>query len=268
MGSKDSVWSTEKRRDVIKYASIDHTAYLIVGIENQSDIHYAMPVRNMLYDALQYAQQMQEKEKTLQNTTIKKAGTEYISGIHADDSLIPVVTMVLYFGSKPWDGPRSLHEMLKHVSPEILKYVADYKIQLIAPQELNDAELAKFHSSLQSVLKFIKYQKDKEKMNAMMHSNEYATLDKAAIRVINAFTHLKLKPRYINEEESTMCQAWDEHYEDGRNEGIATGRNEERKEMAIALLKEKVFTISKIAELTKLSIEEINQLQNDYLQNA
>ena len=65
-----------------------------------------------------------------------------------------------------------------------------------------------------------------------------------------------------------MCQAWDEHYEDGRNEGIATGRNEERKEMAIALLKEKVFTISKIAELTKLSIEEINQLQNDHLQNA
>jgi predicted HTH domain antitoxin len=44
--------------------------------------------------------------------------------------------------------------------------------------------------------------------------------------------------------------------------------NKQAKEMAIALLKEKVFTISKIAELTKLSIEEINQLQNDQLQNA
>ena len=262
--SGDSVWSTEKRRDVIKYASIDNTAYLIIGIENQSDIHYAMPVRNMLYDALQYTQQMQEKEKTMQNTNTVKTGTEYISGIHADDSLIPVVTIVLYFGSKSWDGPRSLHDMMKNVSPEILQYVADYRIQLIAPQELSDAELTKFHSSLQSVLKFIKYQKNKEKMNVMMHSNEYAKLDKAAIRVINAFTHLKLKPRYINEEGSTMCQAWDEHYEDGRNEG----RTEERKEMAIALLKEKVFTISKIAELTKLSIEEINALQHEHLQNA
>jgi len=101
-----------------------------------------------------------------------------------------------------------------------------------------------------------------------MHSNEYATLDKTAIRVINAFTHLKLKPRYITEEEATMCQAWDEHYEDGRIEGIAKGRNEKAKEMAIALLKEKIFTISKIAELTKLSIEEINALQAEYLQNA
>ena len=61
-----------------------------------------------------------------------------------------------------------------------------------------------------------------------------------------------------------MCQAIDEIREDSRNEG----RAEERKEMAIALLKEKVFTISKIAELTKLSIEEINALQQEHLQNA
>ena len=40
------------------------------------------------------------------------------------------------------------------------------------------------------------------------------------------------------------------------------------REMAIALLKEKVFTISKIAELTKLSIEEVNALQQEHLQNA
>ena len=40
------------------------------------------------------------------------------------------------------------------------------------------------------------------------------------------------------------------------------------KEMAIALLKEKVFTIGKIAELTKLSIEEINALQQEHLQNV
>ena len=86
--SGDSVWSTEKRRDVIKYASIDNTAYLIIGIENQSDIHYAMPVRNMLYDALQYTQQMQEKEKTMQNTNTIKTGTEYISKTQQTNSLL------------------------------------------------------------------------------------------------------------------------------------------------------------------------------------
>ena len=261
----NSVWSTEKQRDVLKYAEADNTAYLIVGIESQSNIHYAMPVRNMLYDAIQYAHQMQEKEKSLQNTTNKKNNTEHASTLHNHDSLIPVVTIVLYLGSKPWNGPRSLHEMLKGVSPEILQYVADYKIQLIAPQELTDEELSMFHSNLQQVLKFIKYQKDKVKMNILMHSDEYAALDKAAIRVINAFTHLKLKPHYIDKEESNMCQAWDEHYEDGRNEGITIGldkgRDERSKEMALALLKKDILPLAEIAELTKLPLTEIEALQ-------
>ena len=33
-------------------------AYLLLGIESQSLAHYAMPVRNLLYDGLQYARQV------------------------------------------------------------------------------------------------------------------------------------------------------------------------------------------------------------------
>ena len=50
-----------------------------------------------------------------------------------------------------------------------------------------------------------------------------------------------------------MCQAIDEIREDSRNE--------ERKEMAIALLKKKIMPLSEIAELTKLPLEEIEALQ-------
>ena len=34
--------------------------FVILGIENQTDIHYAMPVRNMLYNALTYYEQVEE----------------------------------------------------------------------------------------------------------------------------------------------------------------------------------------------------------------
>ncbi len=40
----------QKYRDVIKIATVmtdSNAAYLLLGIENQSNIHYAMPVRNM-----------------------------------------------------------------------------------------------------------------------------------------------------------------------------------------------------------------------------
>lgn len=51
----DKPETIQKYRDVLKSAVImqdDRAAYLIIGIENQTDIHYAMPVRNMIYDAL------------------------------------------------------------------------------------------------------------------------------------------------------------------------------------------------------------------------
>ena len=54
-----------------------------------------------------------------------------------------------------------------------------------------------------------------------------------------------------------MCQAIDEIREDSRNEG----RDKRSKEMAISLLKEKVFNNEKIAELTELPLAEIEALQ-------
>lgn len=51
----------QKYRDHLKSAAImedGETAYVLLGIENQTDVNYAMPVRNMLYDALQYVRQV------------------------------------------------------------------------------------------------------------------------------------------------------------------------------------------------------------------
>ena len=41
----------QKYRDILKSAAImedGHTAYILLGIENQTEVHYAMPARNML----------------------------------------------------------------------------------------------------------------------------------------------------------------------------------------------------------------------------
>ena len=52
--------AVQKYRDVLKSAVIKQdgeAAYILLGIETQTDIHYAMPVRNIIYDALQYGKQ-------------------------------------------------------------------------------------------------------------------------------------------------------------------------------------------------------------------
>ncbi len=45
----------QKWRDLLKYVIIkatETTVFVLLGIENQSDIHYAMPVRNLIYDGM------------------------------------------------------------------------------------------------------------------------------------------------------------------------------------------------------------------------
>ena len=47
--------AAQKYRDVLKTLAVkadDQRTYLVLGIENQTNVHYAMPVRNMLYDAV------------------------------------------------------------------------------------------------------------------------------------------------------------------------------------------------------------------------
>ena len=249
-----------KERDAVKYisAKTDNTAaYLIVGIEHQSDIDYTMPMRTMLYDALQYDKQKQEIEA--EHRTYKK-----------NDKLLPVITIVLYFGSKPWDGPMSLHDMLQIDNPALLQYIADYPLHLIDPHRMNEPELERFQTNAREVLTFIKHSKNKKKVLELVQEERFKKLDSLAAEVINECTNSHL-PLTITKEDVNMCQAIDEIREDSRNEGRSEGRIEgieigsinRSKEMAIALLKENVFTINKIAELTKLSIEEINQLVGD-----
>ncbi len=92
----------QKNRDVFKILSAkktDKVGFLILGVENQAKIHYAMPVRTMLYDSMQYASQVDLKSK--ENRKNKKCSNsdEFLSGFTKEDRLIPVITLVVYFGS-------------------------------------------------------------------------------------------------------------------------------------------------------------------------
>ena len=62
-------------RDVQKlYAAMTDgkMGYVLYGAENQAEIHYAMPVKNNLYDALEYAGQVEEAAKSHRNEMKRK----------------------------------------------------------------------------------------------------------------------------------------------------------------------------------------------------
>lgn len=193
----------QKYRDVLKLAKTDgNVAYCILGIENQSAIHYSMPVRNMVYDALQLAHQVSEaaqshKRKDKSNNEDREyrpSPEEYLSGFYKTDKLLPVVTLTIYWGADKWDGPLSLREMYATADDTITQYVSDYKVNLIAPEQMTEEEIGEFKTTLKEVMLYIKYSKDKIKLQEVTQTEPgFRSLDRQAAEVINVTTNSNLK---------------------------------------------------------------------------
>ena len=176
----------------------------------------------MVYDALQYDKQVKVIEKKHKKETKEKKLTsdEYLSGFYKSDSLIPVITLVIYFGADDWDGPETLHEMFNITDSRILKYSPDYRLNLIVPSRMTKDEMNLMTTDLREVLMYIKYSKDKNQLDELLRKDEhFKHLDRKTMQLINEVTHSKLK---VEEKRSeiNMCQAIDEMRQDAWNEGI------------------------------------------------
>ena len=251
----------QKYRDLLKSAVImedGKTAYVLLGIENQTDIHYAMPVKNAIYDALQYGKQVSDiaskhhAARKNQKTEKKVSSGEYLSGFYKEDRLTPVITLVIHFGAEEWDGPMTLHEMMEIRNPELLKYVQDYRIHLIDPFRLTDEELGKFSTSLREVLGYIKYSGNKKQLHSFTENNPRMTMETNAVRVIRTITNT---PVEISEkaEEVNMCKAIEEMMEDSRQEGIQEGIREGLLHTLAELVRDDILSRKEAARRANLS---------------
>lgn len=269
----------QKYRDTLKTLAVktDSTCtYLVLGIENQSNVHYAMPVRNMLYDVMQYEKQVRELSRAHRREHDTGTHEEYLSGMKKDDRLIPVVTLVINFGGKAWDGPLSLREMYTAQPEQVLAFVPDYKVQLIDPMRMEDADFARLNSSLREVLAYIRYQHDKQRMEKLLSEDErFTRLERSAAMVINTMTNagIEMNP---NEEVVNMCEAIRQMMDEsemrgemrgklygekvGEMRGNKTGRQSEKMDIARRML-EMQFPEEQVVSVTKLSREEVAKIR-------
>ncbi|MBO6214163.1 MAG: hypothetical protein J6N76_01350, partial [Lachnospiraceae bacterium] len=159
----------------------------------QTNVHYAMPARNMLYDAANYVMQVEEIVKEhREKQDLKK--DEYLSGFAKDDKVLPVITLVIFWSPNEWDGSRSIHEMLAIKDDSILKYVPDYKLNLISPKEIDDKDFEKFETKLAEVLQFVKYSKNKKELKDRIDNDpNFQHLERRDVELINEVTGSRIK---------------------------------------------------------------------------
>ena len=155
--------------------------------------------------------------------------------------------------------------------------VPDYRINLFSPAEIKDEELDKLQSNLKEVMIFIKYSKDKRKLQELTsQSPGFRSLELKAARVIDSITGINL--RFAETEGSVnMCQAVQEMCDDaraegrqaglteGRTAGLAEGRTEGLQEQAMLtaqrMLQDPRFSPEDISRFSGLSLENVLKLQ-------
>ena len=218
---------SQKMRDILRMCTIRQSKYatlVLLGIEGQSDVSYIMPVRDYLYDALNYADQVETIRKQHAEKNDLK-GTEFISGFSKKDKIIPVITLCVCFDKKRWDGPRSLYDMFGKVDPRIKKYVNDYSLNLITPDEIED--FTKFSSELGIAMEFIQNSDDKKRLRDIIESrDEYRKVDVSTVDIINAYTAANISRKQAEGGHVNMCTAIQGMIEDGKIEGRREGMRE------------------------------------------
>ncbi len=218
--------AVEKVRDILKSCCVktaNGITYLVIGIENQTDVHYAMVVRNMLYDALNYTAQVEEGAK--QHRKKKDlSGAEFLSGFAKEDTLVPVITLTIYWNLGKWEGARSLHEMFAVKDRRVLDYVSDYKLNLIVPEEIEDFE--KFNTELGPLFEFISCADSGKKLRKALQEkgNRWEQLSNEAIDLLNICLDAKLEINSSTEEgDGNVCKGIRELEEMSKAEGKAEG---------------------------------------------
>ena len=254
----------EKKQYFLKSAVVmqeDETAYILLGIKNQTDIHYAMPVRNMIYDALQSGKQVADTavrhRKNYKNSRKHTSG-EYLSGFYKEDLLKPVITLVIHFGAEEWDAPLSLHEMMGVRSEKLLRYIQDYRIHLIDPAKITEEDLLKFTSSLREVIEYIKYSKDKDNLAKILKDNPRMVIDREAALVIKTITKTTIEISE-KEEKIDMCKAID----DMLNESKAERKAEGRLGMLTQLVREGDLKVERAAVKARMTVEQFKKVMSD-----
>ena len=90
----------------------------ILALESQNEVNYIMPWRVMDYDCREYGKQIREaqrinNERAKAGESIYESAGERLSKVRKAERFAPVYTLCLYHGMDPWDGPRSLKDMME-----------------------------------------------------------------------------------------------------------------------------------------------------------
>ena len=250
--TKDTMLKTdgeihEQERDVSKFWKHGEIRISILGFENQTVQDYNLPLRVISYDGASYKQELLDKN-------LKQK--------------YPVATLVLYFGTdSKWTAPKHLLKCFS-IPEELKPYVSDYKINVFNIAWLSDKTINMFKSDFRFVAKYFQ---TKRKNTEYIPENEEISHVDSLLKMFTALTgdnYFETVYNNSNEKKKeggvTMCDIVQGFVRQGREEGRQTGRQEGRQEGKAEMIKKMLETHfaseQQIADLLKISVNDVRMI--------
>lgn len=227
---KDHAESLMRIRDVVKKMAFG-VEFVVFGIESQQNIHYAMPLRAMLYDGMGYLKEYQEITRSHKAEKAVMSKEEFLSGMKKEDRLHPIISIVIYYSEYPWDGPLCLEDMMVEMPEEIRKIFSDYKMNLV---QVQDSGQYVFHNEdVRLVFELSRefFRGDLEKIKEKYKNQDIKQELLMVIgKIIDSSELMHWKQEGKVENVCTAVKKWEkEWYENGLEHGHAEGVKEGRK---------------------------------------
>ena len=195
----------ELERDVAKYWKEKEVELAICGIENQSVVEKNMPFRVIGYDGTAYRSQLLEERK----------------------KILPVVTIVLYFGTdRHWNSRKKIKELME--IPKCLdRYVNDYQMHVFEVAWLTEEQISHFRSDFKVVANFF-VQKRKNRDYIPDDPTEIRHVDEV-LKLLQVMTGDKRYEEIFRKKKKgvrSMCDVAERLEKMGIEKGIEIGRSE------------------------------------------
>ena len=254
---KDYQKTLERTRDVVKKMAYG-VEFAVLGIESQQKIHYAMPLRTMLYDSLGYLKEYQEITRIRKAERGKMTEDEFLSKMRKEDRLHPIISIVLYYSEKSWDGPTCLKDMIVEMPEEMERIFSDYKMNLV---QIRESEQYTFHNEeVRAVFEISReiFNGNLDKINEKYRNRD---LTPELITVIGKITDsAELVRQGKIEEVANMCTALEKWEKENIERGTKRGIEKGIAKMVLTLLN-KGKTVEETADWLDLTEEYVRKIQ-------
>ena len=146
--------------------------------------------------------------------------------------------------------------MLDITDKRLLRYISDYKLNLLTPESIADNDFDKFQTEMKQLLKYIKYSKDRSRLDELVHQDpSYEAVSGEVATVIETVTHTKLNIKK-GEKVVNVRNAIDEMKDFAKAEGRAEGKLEGFFDALAGLVKDGLLPLSVAAQRSNITVSE------------